>query len=341
MYSLAKKLLFALDPEMAHDLSIDCIGAAERLRILPLLSKPAVSSPVDIMGLRFPNAIGLAAGLDKNADCFNALGCLGFGFIEVGTVTPKPQPGNPQPRLFRLVDQEAIINRMGFNNKGVEHLVAQVQRRRYDGVLGINIGKNKVTPEERAVDDYLACLRSVYSVADYIAINISSPNTPGLRNLQFGENLDILLKAIKEEQKHLADATYRQVPIVVKIAPDMDVDALKGIADKLVAYGYEGIVATNTTVEREGVDSSKYRAEVGGLSGSPLREKSTQVIRVLAEHLQGKLPIIGVGGVLTGADAVEKIEAGASLVQIYSGFIFRGPSLVNEAAAAIKFNAKA
>ncbi|WP_019601503.1 quinone-dependent dihydroorotate dehydrogenase [Teredinibacter turnerae] len=335
MYAFARKLLFSLDPETAHELSLDCLGAAERLQLLkPFVATP-VSDPVEVMGLRFPNAVGLAAGLDKNADYFNALGQLGFGSVEVGTVTPLPQPGNPQPRLFRLIEEEGIINRMGFNNKGVAHLVAAVARRRYRGVLGINIGKNKATPEEQALSDYEKCMDAVYESADYIAINISSPNTPGLRNLQFGENLSHLLQGIKRRQALLHEATGKRVPIAVKIAPDMTDDEIKGVADALVSNQYEAVIAANTTVSRDEVPHSPHKEEMGGLSGRPVAEKSTHVIRVLAEHMQGAMPIIGVGGIMTGADAEEKIRAGASLVQLYSGFIYRGPALVSEAASAV------
>lgn len=334
MYQYARNLLFGLDPEAAHEFSLDCLGAAERLHLLKPFINP-VSAPVEVMGLRFPNAVGLAAGMDKNADYFNALGQLGFGFVEVGTVTPLAQPGNPEPRLFRLVDEQGIINRMGFNNKGVDHLVGAVGRRRYDGVLGINIGKNKATPEDHALSDYEKCMAAVYGVADYIAINISSPNTPGLRNLQFGENLNVLLEGIKRKQAALCEASGRKVPIAVKIAPDMSDDDLKSIADKLVEYQYDAVIATNTTISRVEVPYSRYKDELGGLSGRPITEKSTQVIAVLAEHLQGRLPIIGVGGIMSGGDAVEKIQAGASLVQLYSGFIYHGPKLIWEAASAI------
>lgn len=335
MYSYARKLLFSLNPEIAHELSLDALGAAERLCLLKPFVKKMVSSPVKVMGLTFPNAVGLAAGLDKDAESYNGLGMLGFGFLEVGTVTPLAQPGNPKPRLFRLVQNEAIINRMGFNNKGVENLVANVSRRRYKGILGINIGKNKATPDECALSDYEKCMEAVYTSADYIAVNISSPNTPGLRNLQFGENLERLLKGIKIKQAQLDDTFDKRVPIAVKIAPDMSDDELKAVADQLVTNGFEAVIATNTTVDRMGIDSSPYKDEAGGLSGAPLKERSTHAIRVLSEHLDGTMPIIGVGGVMSGDDAVEKIQAGASLVQLYTGFIYRGPCLVTETANAI------
>ncbi|WP_188151434.1 quinone-dependent dihydroorotate dehydrogenase [Teredinibacter waterburyi] len=332
MYNLAKKCLFALNPEVSHELSLDLMGAAERLQLLQPFFRKHVVDPVEVMGLKFPNAVGLAAGLDKNGDYFNALGQLGFGFVEIGTVTPLAQPGNPRPRLFRLVEQEAIINRMGFNNKGVDHLVNAVKKRRYDGILGINIGKNKNTPEDQALSDYEKCLDAVYTSADYITVNISSPNTPGLRNLQFGETLSQLLAGIKARQAQLADRYELKVPIAVKIAPDMNSDEIKNVADVLMQHEYEGVIATNTTISREGVEASPFAGEAGGLSGTPVRDKSTEVIRVLAEHLQGALPIIGVGGISTGKDALDKVEAGASLVQVYSGFIYRGPALIAEAA---------
>ncbi|WP_075187419.1 quinone-dependent dihydroorotate dehydrogenase [Teredinibacter haidensis] len=335
MYSIAKKLLFSLNPEVAHELSLDWLGAAERLHLLQPFVKKMVSAPVEVMGIRFPNAVGLAAGMDKDGEYFNAFGHLGFGFIEVGTVTPLAQPGNPKPRLFRLVEQEAVINRMGFNNKGVQNLVSKVKKRRYNGVLGINIGKNKLTPEENALSDYEKCMDAVYECADYITINISSPNTPGLRNLQFGENLEKLLKGIKAKQAELMAKTGKKTPIAVKIAPDMTDDELKAVADQLLANNYEAVVATNTTISRDGLESSEYKNEAGGLSGRPVKDKSTHAIKVLADHLQGAIPIIGVGGIMSSEDAVEKIEAGASLVQLYTGFIYQGPELVAEAASAI------
>lgn len=333
MYNIAKKILFCLSPEVSHEISLDCIGAAHRLGLLNVMgSRPY--RPVTVMGLNFPNPVGLAAGLDKNGDYFGALGALGFGFVEIGTITPMPQPGNPEPRLFRLEEQNAIINRMGFNNKGVDHLVAQVKKTKFDGVLGINIGKNKNTPEENALDDYLHCLRKVYDCADYITVNISSPNTPGLRNLQFGESLTLLLEGIKKEQQLLSKKYEKEVPIAVKIAPDMTDDEIRSVADTLVETGMDGVIATNTTVSREGVEGSPYADEDGGLSGVPVRGKSTHVIQVLSDHLQGAIPIIGVGGISSQEDAEAKVAAGASLVQIYSGFIYRGPTLIKEAVEA-------
>jgi dihydroorotate dehydrogenase len=292
-------------------------------------------NPVDVMGITFPNPVGLAAGLDKNGDYFNALGAMGFGFVEIGTITPKPQAGNPKPRLFRIPEAQAIINRMGFNNKGVDHLVAQVQRRRFKGVLGINIGKNATTPVENAADDYVICMQKVYAHADYITVNVSSPNTQGLRDLQFGDSLNRLLEIIKQEQSKLHIAHGRYVPVAVKIAPDMDSDAVAQVAQSLLSQGIDGVIATNTTIGREGVEDYKISVETGGLSGLPVRDKSTQIIRALYAELGEKLPIIGVGGITDGASAAEKISAGAKLVQVYSGFIYRGPALIRESAEAI------
>ena len=288
------------------------------------------------MGLNFPNPIGLAAGLDKNADYYKAFFSLGFGFVEVGTVTPLPQSGNPKPRLFRLTEHNAIINRMGFNNKGLGHLVNQVKKRDPQKILGINIGKNKITTEENALSDYLQCLNAVYDFADYVTINISSPNTPGLRNLQFGESFHRLLEGIKNQQLKLAQERGRYVPIAVKIAPDMTEDEISSIANTLVAHELDAVIATNTTVSRQGVETSVWMNEAGGLSGAPVRDKSTATIKTLATALSGKMPIIGVGGILSGSDAKAKIEAGASLVQIYTGFIYRGPRLIKESVEAIK-----
>ena len=328
MYAILRKLLFAFPAETAHELSLEAMGAAERLGLIKYLSERVADKPVEVMGLKFSNPLGLSAGLDKNADCFNALGALGFGFVEVGTVTPRPQPGNPKPRLFRLEDSEAIINRMGFNNYGIDHLIANVKHRRYDGVLGINIGKNFDTPVERAVDDYLIGFEKAYPWADYITVNISSPNTPGLRSLQFGDSLRELLTPVKARQSALAASSSRYVPLAVKIAPDMSDDEIRETARCLRDVGVDGIIATNTTVGREGVESNAQAHEAGGLSGKPIRDKSTHVIRVLADELQGALPIIGVGGIDSAEAALEKIAAGASLLQVYTGFIYQGPQLI-------------
>ena len=335
MYHLLRNLLFTLPPETSHDFSLNALAVAERLRIAQAIGNSVSHAPINVMGLTFPNAVGLSAGLDKNGDYFNALGALGFGSVEIGTVTPRPQPGNPKPRLFRLPEHNAIINRFGFNNLGVDHLVEQVKKRRYQGILGINIGKNKDTPNEKSVDDYLFGLRKVYAVADYITVNISSPNTPGLRDLQAAENLRNLVGPLIEERKALEELHQRYVPIAVKIAPDLEDGEIKSTADILVELGVDGVIATNTTIDREAVQSSLHANEVGGLSGNPLLMKSTAVIAKLNEHLRGELPIIGVGGIGSAEDAVAKINAGASLVQIYTGFIYEGPSLIKEAANAI------
>lgn len=334
MYSLIRNLLFALPPETAHEISLDAIAAGERLGLSRHIGKKVVQRPVEVMGLRFPNAVGLSAGLDKNGDCFNGLGALGFGFVEIGTVTPRPQPGNPKPRMFRLPEHQAIINRLGFNNLGVDHLVERVKHRRYDGVLGINIGKNFDTPVENAAEDYLIGLNKVYPFADYITVNISSPNTPGLRDLQSEENLRQLLTPLMARKAELESESGRRVPLAVKIAPDMNVQNLQPMVDILVDQKVDAVIATNTTVSRTGIESHPFAGEAGGLSGAPLRELSTQIIAGLSEALQGALPIIGVGGICSGEDAAEKIKAGASLVQIYTGFIYRGPELVREAADA-------
>lgn len=334
MYNLARDLLFRLSPETSHELAIDLIGAGGRLGLNTLLGRqPAL--PVTVMGLTFANPVGLAAGLDKNGDAIDGFAQLGFGFVEIGTVTPRPQPGNPKPRLFRLPQAQAIINRMGFNNHGVDHLVERVRAARYRGVLGINIGKNVDTPVERAVDDYLACLDKVYDLAGYVTVNVSSPNTPGLRNLQFGDSLKRLLEALGERQRHLAQRYGRHVPLAIKIAPDMSDEETVEVARALLECGMDGVIATNTTLGREGVEGLLHGDEAGGLSGAPVRAKSTHTVRVLAGELGGRLPIIAAGGITEGAHAAEKIAAGASLVQVYSGFIYRGPALIREAVDAI------
>lgn len=335
MYSLAKKLLFTLSGEAAHQLALEGLDAAARLRLIKPFVEPMLQAPVQVMGLTFPNAVGLAAGLDKNADHLNSLGALGFGFIEVGTVTPKPQPGNPKPRLFRIPEQEAIINRMGFNNKGLQHLLAQVQKRQYTGLLGINLGKNLTTPVDRAVEDYLLGLEGVYALADYVTVNISSPNTPGLRSLQYGEALKDLLQPLKEAQQRLADQQQRYVPLVVKVAPDMNDEELHSLAATLRELKLDGVIATNTTLDKSAVEGLQHGDEQGGLSGRPLTEKANTLTHKLADALEGELPIIGVGGIFSAEDAVERIKSGASLIQLYTGFIYRGPGLIHEAAEAI------
>ncbi|MDO8413157.1 MAG: quinone-dependent dihydroorotate dehydrogenase [Gallionellaceae bacterium] len=335
MYSLLRPLLFALDPETAHHVTLDGMQLAHKLGLLPIFVQRPHAHPHTVMGLTFPNPVGLAAGLDKNGAYLDALAALGFGFIEVGTVTPRPQPGNPKPRLFRLSDEQAIINRLGFNNLGVDALLANVKRARYRGILGINIGKNFDTPITHAAADYLICLRKVYAHASYVTLNISSPNTQNLRQLQGGDELNALLLALKIEQEKLAEVHGKYVPLVVKIAPDLDNEQIQQIATLLLRHRIDGVIATNTTLSRSGVEHLPQHAEAGGLSGAPLRDKSTTVIRQLATALQGALPIIGVGGIMNGQDALEKVRAGATLVQLYSGLIYRGPHLVSEACAAL------
>lgn len=335
MYTLARQLLFKLSPETSHDLSLDLIGAGGRLGLNGLLTKAPAKLPVTVMGLQFDNPVGLAAGLDKNGAAIDGFAQLGFGFVEIGTVTPRAQPGNPKPRLFRLPEAEAIINRMGFNNMGVDHLLERVRAANYQGVLGINIGKNFDTPVERAVDDYLICLDKVYGHASYVTVNVSSPNTPGLRSLQFGDSLKQLLEALAERREALALTYAKRVPLAIKIAPDMSDEESAQVASALLATGMDAVIATNTTLGREGVEGLMHGDEAGGLSGAPVREKSTHTVRVLAAELGGKLPIIAAGGITEGKHAAEKIAAGASLVQIYSGFIYKGPALIREAVDAI------
>ena len=336
MYTLLRPALFRLSPETAHHLTLASLQAASSLGLSGLMTPKIADDPRTVMGLSFPNPVGLAAGLDKNGECIDGLAALGFGFIEVGTITPLPQPGNPKPRLFRLPEASAIINRMGFNNHGVDTLIANVKLANYQGILGINIGKNAATPIEHAASDYLICLRKVYPHADYIAVNISSPNTKNLRELQNDAALNDLLAQLKHEQQILSDKHGKYVPLALKIAPDLTDEQIAQIARLLMQHSLDGVIATNTTLSREGVEHLPHAGETGGLSGLPVRDKSNRVIRKLAAQLQGALPIIGVGGILSGADAVEKIQAGASLVQIYSGLIYRGPALVKECRAAMR-----
>lgn len=336
MYSLLRPALFLVDPEEAHQLALRGLNVLRSLGLSGIVAQNIPRDPLDVMGLTFPNPVGLAAGLDKNGVCIDGLASLGFGFIEIGTVTPLPQPGNPKPRLFRLPQASAIINRMGFNNDGVDKLIENVRHARYHGILGINIGKNAATPIEKSAEDYLLCLRKVYPLASYITVNISSPNTKNLRQLQDEDALNGLLGSLKAEQQTLSDVHGKYIPIALKIAPDLDNRQIGQIASMLMQHRIDGVIATNTTVSRDGVANLRHGGESGGLSGAPLRDKSTAVIRQLAAELQGSLPIIGVGGILNGADAAEKIEAGASLVQIYSGLIYRGPALISEACAAIR-----
>ena len=334
-YPLFRPLLFALDPEAAHDATFRALDAAAHLGLAQIVAPRLPRSPVSVMGIEFPNPVGLAAGLDKNAAHLAGLATLGFGFLEAGTVTPRPQPGNPKPRMFRLRESEALINRLGFNNEGVERFVANVKRSSYRGVLGINLGKNFDTPNARAADDYVSGLRAVYALASYVTVNISSPNTQGLRDLQSDEMLAALLVRLKAEQKALAQTHGRHVPLAVKIAPDLTPDAIRGVARLLVENRIEGAIATNTTIARDAVAGQANADEQGGLSGRPLFEKSNEVIRTLARALDGALPIIGVGGILSGADAKAKIDAGATLVQLYTGLIYRGPALVAECVEAL------
>ncbi|EPW7977291.1 quinone-dependent dihydroorotate dehydrogenase [Cronobacter turicensis] len=329
-YPFVRKALFQLDPERAHEFTFQQMRRIIGTPLEALLRQKVPSKPVTCMGLTFKNPLGLAAGLDKNGECIDALGAMGFGAVEVGTVTPRPQPGNDKPRLFRLVEAEGLINRMGFNNLGVDNLVENVKKAHFDGVLGINIGKNKDTPVEQGKDDYLICMEKVFPYAGYIAINISSPNTPGLRSLQYGDALDDLLAAIKNQQQVLSQKHHKYVPVAVKIAPDLSVEELIQVADSLVRHNIDGVIATNTTLDRSLVQGMKYCDETGGLSGRPLQLKSTEIIRLLNQELQGRLPIIGVGGIDSVIAAREKMAAGASLIQIYSGFIFKGPALVKD-----------
>lgn len=333
LYNLLRPLLFKLPPETAHCVSFYAIEKARKLGLLS--NRPIACESREVMGLDFPNPVGLAAGLDKNGAYLDTLAALGFGFIEIGTVTPRPQPGNPQPRLFRMPQANAIINRLGFNNHGVDKLIENVKRSDYQGILGINIGKNFDTPIENATDDYLTCLRKVYGYASYITINISSPNTKNLRQLQDAEALDHLLGALKCEQDKLAEQHGKYKPLAVKIAPDLESEQIDEIAALLIKHKIDGVIATNTTLSRVGVEEQLESQEAGGLSGAPLTQKSTAVIRQLHAVLQETVPIIGVGGIMSTADAKEKLSAGASLVQIYTGMIYRGPDLVQEIAQAV------
>ncbi|HDQ0501019.1 TPA: quinone-dependent dihydroorotate dehydrogenase [Escherichia coli] len=329
-YPFVRKALFQLDPERAHEFTFQQLRRITGTPFEALVRQKVPAKPVNCMGLTFKNPLGLAAGLDKDGECIDALGAMGFGSIEIGTVTPRPQPGNDKPRLFRLVDAEGLINRMGFNNLGVDNLIENVKKAHYDGVLGINIGKNKDTPVEQGKDDYLICMDKIYPYAGYIAINISSPNTPGLRTLQYGEALDDLLIAIKNKQNDLQKIHQKYVPIAVKIASDLSEEELIQVADSLVRHNIDGVIATNTTLDRSLVQGMKNCDQTGGLSGRPLQLKSTEIIRRLSQELNGRLPIIGVGGIDSVIAAREKIAAGATLVQIYSGFIFKGPPLIKE-----------
>jgi dihydroorotate dehydrogenase len=330
MYDTLRPLLFKLDAETAHRLTLYGMGVAQRSGFAHRLARPPADLPTTVFGIEFPNPVGLAAGLDKNAEHLDALDALGFGFIEVGTVTPLPQPGNDKPRIFRLPQHEAIINRLGFNNGGVDAMLSNVQKSKYHGVLGINIGKNKDTPNEKAVNDYLTCLHKVYEYASYIAVNISSPNTQGLRDLQQEATLYKFISMLRAVQERLGSQQGRRKPMLLKIAPDLTEMELDGIATVLLRTGIDGVICSNTTIDHAAVADDPHGGEDGGLSGKPLFERSTAVLAGMHKRLQGRIPLIGVGGILDGSDAAEKIEAGASLVQIYSGLIYRGPHLVNE-----------
>ncbi len=336
---IRNNILFKFDPERAHHITLESLKAAHRLGLSQIVTPPACQTPRTLMGLRFPNPVGLAAGLDKDGDYIDALGSLGFGFLEVGTVTPRPQPGNPKPRLFRMPQAEAIVNRMGFNNKGVDHLTARLREARFSGIIGVNIGKNADTPLERAHEDYRICLRKVYPHASYVTINLSSPNTPNLRQLQFSDDLRSLLNILKGEQATLSKKCHIHVPLVVKLAPDLSDAEVGSISEILANTEMDGVIATNTTLSRDGVEGLKHGREAGGLSGAPLRAKATHVLRLLKRHLDGKLTIIASGGIMNAKDAEEKIKAGADLVQLYTGLAFRGPRIVREIAnaAAISF----
>ncbi|MFY7867059.1 quinone-dependent dihydroorotate dehydrogenase [Roseateles sp.] len=338
-YALTRPFLFGLDPEHAHELTLGAIAKLQNTPAQCLWSQTRVQDPLLLAGLRFPNRIGLAAGLDKNGRCIDGLGAMGFGFIEVGTVTPKGQPGNDKPRMFRLPQADALINRLGFNNEGLASFLANVQRahsfRAAGGLVGLNIGKNAATPIENAADDYLIGLEGVFPHADYITVNISSPNTKNLRALQSDEALDALLSTLQEKKLKLEQAAKRQVPMFVKIAPDLDEDQVSVIAQTLKANGIDGVIATNTTISREAVKGLPHAEETGGLSGRPVFEASNRVIRLLRAALGSNYPIIGVGGVMSGADARAKLQAGADLVQVYTGLIYKGPALVSECAAAM------
>ncbi|TQV81572.1 quinone-dependent dihydroorotate dehydrogenase [Aliikangiella coralliicola] len=338
-YPLIRFVLFRLDAEKTHDLTLRWLRRIEKSVFRGLITQSVVDDPIEVFGIQFPNRIGLAAGLDKNGECIDAFAALGFGHIEVGTVTPRPQPGNPKPRLFRLPSKNGIINRFGFNNHGVDQLVENVKSSNFSGVLGINIGKNFDTPVEKAVDDYMICMEKVYPYASYITVNISSPNTANLRQLQFGEALDELLEAIKNKQAQLSQTHGRLIPVLIKIAPDLADSEIEQIASSFVKHQVDGVIATNTTFSRDGVEGETHADEQGGLSGAPVLNASTSVLEKLALKIDGAFPIIGVGGIDSGDAAKKKMTAGASLVQVYSGFIYRGPALVSEVAKALKTSA--
>ena len=330
VYPLLRPLFFSLDPETAHHATLALLKLTHQCGLSRLIAGPTTDKPVHVMGLDFKNPLGLAAGLDKNGDYIDAMAALGFGFIEIGTVTPRPQPGNPKPRLFRLPEHQAIINRMGFNNFGIDHLLKQVKRSHYQGILGINIGKNADTPLENATEDYLIGLRKSYVPASYVTINISSPNTKNLRQLQQGDEIKHLLDALKQEQLKLQTEHGKYTPIAVKIAPDLTAEEISHIARLLIEFGIDAVIATNTTISRDKIQGHPLAGETGGLSGAPVKDASTAVVKGLAAELGGKLPIIAAGGILSAEDAQEKLRAGASLIQIYSGLIYKGPQLLQD-----------
>lgn len=330
IYPLFRRVLFLFDPERAHAISMTLLELVYRMKLSRLLFGERIHAPVNVLGLEFPNAVGLAAGLDKNGDHIDALAACGFGFIEIGTVTPRPQPGNDRPRLFRLVEDEAIINRMGFNNQGVDYLVSNVVASKRDCIIGINIGKNRDTPLEQAVDDYVSAFDQVYPHADYITVNISSPNTPGLRDLQHGEELNRLLQTLKQHQARLREKYHDYKPLLVKIAPDLSDQEIRQLASTLLDNEVDGVIATNTSNQRPKLKSTVLASEQGGLSGRPIQSQSDHVLAVLVDALEGKMPVIAVGGIMSAADAQRKIQAGAALVQVYTGFIYAGPQLISD-----------
>ena len=331
-YKIARSLLFKLDAEKAHDVSINGLRALQSLGLTPLLEPNLKNNPINIMGLNFPNRIGLAAGLDKSGQCINGFGSMGFGFVEVGTITPRPQSGNPKPRLFRLKEHNAIINRMGFNNPGIEKAIDNIIKssKGYSGIVGVNIGKNKITPNAEALDDYMKGLRSFYNIADYIAVNVSSPNTSGLRELQSPEYAKKLISPLMKERDLLSHQYEKIVPIAVKLDPDMQQDQIMALAELLLELKIDAVIATNTTVSRDKVQDHNLSQELGGLSGKPLHSQSNDAIHNFKNSLNDEIPIIGVGGILSKKDAEEKIEAGAKLLQIYTGLIYKGPALIRE-----------
>lgn len=329
LFDLAKKFMFTQDAEWSHNFALTNLRRFANTPLSMIWKQKVQDKPVDILGLTFPNPVGLAAGLDKNGECIDAFGQMGFGFVEIGTITPVGQPGNPRPRIFRIPERNAIINRMGFNNHGVDNLIENVKKAHYKGILGINIGKNKDTPNEEGHLDYVKCMQRVYEYADYITVNISSPNTPGLRDLQFGDSLTLLLSSVKEQQTELKSKHGKYVPVLVKIAPDMDEVAIEQVVDCIVAEGMDGIIATNTTLSRDAVNGLEHSEEAGGLSGDPVTDMSTEVIKKIRQ-INKDIPIIGVGGINSADTAKEKLDAGANLIQIYTSFIYQGPKLIKD-----------